>query len=282
MAITSHLEFEKFPFVSVIIPVLNAEKTIGHCSEALREQTYPLEKYEIIVVDNGSYDNSINIIKEFPVKLFLEKRGHNSYMARNCGLSHAKGGIIVFIDADCIAEKDWLVTLVEPFHDERVGVVAGEVLSHKPENLIHGFYAFSGFLEQEKKIKNKISAIATCNVAIIKAVFDTVGQFDENFRWGGDNDFGVRIQKETNYLIRFNEKVRVYHSHRTSLKGLIKHAYTYGLGKGRFRIKYSNKNNFNKSTSITWNIYMLLRFVAGVVILPFYSMTANDGWIFLR
>ena len=260
-----------FPFISIIIPVLNGEKTIGMCLEALLRQSYPSERYEILVVDNGSYDNTVNIVKDLPVQLLFEKRGRNSYMARNLGVKYAEGEIIVFIDADCIAEKDWLANIVNPFHNENIGVVAGEVLSYEPVNLIQGFYAFSGFLEQKKKIKSKISAIATANVAIRKTIFDIVGQFDEDFRWGGDNDFGVRIQRETNYLIRFAKKAIVYHFHRYSLKGLIKHAYTYGLGKGRFRIKHVSQSGVKRNTSILWNISSLLRLFVGIVIMPFHS-----------
>ncbi len=260
------------PFVSIIIPVFNAEKTIRNCLIALINQAYPSEGREIIIVDNGSCDNSVEIIEEFPVQLFFEKRAHNSYMARNTGIGHARGEIIAFIDADCIAEKKWLRSLVEPFQDKRVGVVAGEVLSDKPNNLIQGFYEYAGFLKQEKKVKNKIAALGAGNIALRKQIFDIVGNFDENFQWGGDNDFGIRIQKETDYLIQFADNAQVYHFHRASLKSLIKHAYTYGLGKGRFRVKHTAQNKSARGTSIIWNVYMLFRFIIGIVILPLYSL----------
>jgi len=263
---------DKKPIISIIVPVFNAEKTIKRCLNALTKQTYQNEKYEIIVVDNDSTDNSANIIREFPVVLLSEKRAHNSYMARNRGLSHAKGEILAFIDADCIADKNWLKNLVKPFQDESVGVVAGEVLSDKPRNLVQGFYEYSEFLKQGKKVTSKIAALGAGNTALRKNIFDIVGTFDADFRWGGDNDLGIRIQKETNYLIKFAENARVYHTHRASLKGLIKHAYTYGLGKGRFRVKHSAQNKFAKGTSISWNLYMLFRFIAGIVILPLYSL----------
>lgn len=268
---------ESVPFTSIIIPVFNAEKTIQRCLYALLEQTYPEERYELIVVDNGSTDRSVEMIRKFPVKFFSEKRAHNSYMARNCGLSYTKGEIIAFIDADCIAEKNWLKNLIEPFQDERVGVVAGEILSYEPANLIQGFYAFSNFLAQENKVKGNISAIATANIAVRREIFDTVGYFDEKFRWGGDNDFGIRIQKETNYLIQFAKNARVYHFHRASLKSLIKHAYTYGLGKGRFRVKHTLQNKSARGTSIIWNVYMLFRFILGIVILPLYSLKISKA-----
>ncbi|HDY89612.1 MAG TPA: glycosyltransferase [bacterium] len=272
------LQENRNPYISVIIPVFNEEQTIKRCLQALMDQNDQSGNYEVVVVDNGSNDRSIQIIQEFSVKLFSENRAHNSYMARNCGLRHAKGEIIAFIDADCIADKNWLRNLIEPFHNESVGVVAGEVLSDKPRNLVQGFYEHSGFLKQEKKIKNETAALGAGNIALRKKIFDIVGNFDEKFRWGGDNDFGIRIQKETNYLIQFAENARVYHSHRSSLKSLIKHAYTYGLGKGRFREKHTVQNKAARGTSIIWNVYMLFRFIIGIVILPLHALKiAKEG-----
>lgn len=262
------LQENRKPYISVIIPVFNEEQTIKRCLQALINQNIQSENYEVVVVDNGSNDRSTQIIQKFPVKLFSENRAHNSYMARNCGLRHAKGEIIAFIDADCIAEKKWLKNLVEPFQDGRVGIVAGEVLSDKPNNLIQGFYEHSGILKQKEKVQKNIAAIATANVAIRKRIFDTVGNFDENFQWGGDNDFGIRIQKETNYLIQFDENARVYHSHRASLRGLFKHAYTYGLGKGRFSIKYSSNKRLE---DIVEAFFTLLRLIAGIPVIPFHT-----------
>ena len=134
------------PFVSVVLPVLNAEKTIGQVLQILAEQTYPAENYEIIVVDNGSSDRSLQIITKFPVKLLHETRFPNSYCARNQGVLQARGDIIVFVDADCIPEKDWLEILVRPFHDDSIGIVAGEVLSSHQSNLIQRFYDFFIYL----------------------------------------------------------------------------------------------------------------------------------------
>ena len=110
----------------------------------LRSQTYPKSNFEIIVIDNGSSDKSVEVINKFAVNLLEERKYPNSYVARNKGLKHAKGEIIVFLDADCLPERQWLESLVEPFRDSTVGVVAGEVLSYQASNLIEGFYEFSG------------------------------------------------------------------------------------------------------------------------------------------
>ncbi len=259
--------------VSIIIPVLNSERTIWDCLEAILDQGYPRENYEIIMVDNGSTDKSVDIIKKSPVKLLFEKRAHNSYMARNLGIKHAAGDIIVFLDADCIPRESWLMNLTAPFTNPDIGVVAGEVFSTEPTNLIQGFYSYIDFLNQENKVEDGIRALGAGNIALRKEIFSLVGLFDENFRWGGDNDFGLRLQKETNYKIIFSRNASVEHFHRYSFKGLFKHAFTYGLGKARFRIKHADSSKFNKGTSLCVNIIILIRFIVGIIFIPLRSLT---------
>lgn len=256
------------PFVSIVLPVLNAEKTIGLVLQILAEQSYPAENYEIIVVDNGSSDRSVKIMTKFPVKLLHETRFPNSYCARNQGVLQARGDIIVFIDADCFPERDWLETLVRPFHDDSIGIVAGEVLSSHPSNLIQRFYEFSGLLIQRHKVSHQVPAIGAGNVAFRRDIFDSVGLFDESFRWGGDNDFGRRVQEQTSYSIKFAPKALVYHHHRESLRALIKHAYTYGLGKGRYKLKYTNTTRINDFFT---EFFLFLRLAAGIPLVPLHT-----------
>jgi glycosyltransferase involved in cell wall biosynthesis len=258
--------------ISIIIPILNNERTIGSCLKAILDQGYPRDNYEILIVDNGSTDESINIIKEYPVKLLFEKRAHNSYMARNLGIKHAAGDIIVFLDADCIPQENWMINLITPFMNSDVGVVAGEVFSAKPTNLIQGFYSYANFLQQENRVDDGIRALATANIALRKEIFAEIGLFDEAFRWGGDNDFGLRIQQETNCRIIFQKNASVEHCHRHSLKGLFKHAFTYGLGIARFRLKHTALPNFKQDTSLVINIVILIRFIVGIILIPLRSI----------
>lgn len=97
--------------VSVIIPAYNEEKVIGECIKSLLEQTYP-EK-EIIFIDDGSTDKTVEIIKSYPVKL-LQQNHRGPGAARNLGAKEAKGKILVFVDADMTFDKKFLFELVKP------------------------------------------------------------------------------------------------------------------------------------------------------------------------
>lgn len=94
------------PFVSVIIPAYNAEKTIEACLDSIMNQTY--RNYEVIVVDDSSVDNTSTIIKKYPVKLIRAPKNLMAGGARNLGLKYAQGEIIAFTDADGITDKNWL------------------------------------------------------------------------------------------------------------------------------------------------------------------------------
>ena len=96
------------PFISIIVPVYNGENIIGACLKSLLAQDYPKDKYEVIAVDNNSKDKTADIIKEYSVHYLFESKVQGSYAARNTGVRHAKGEILAFTDADCVADKGWL------------------------------------------------------------------------------------------------------------------------------------------------------------------------------
>ena len=91
------------PFVSIIVPVYNRASEVHKCIDALVEQNYPKEQYEIIVVDDYSTDELKSVVEKYPnVQYVLNKLEFSLPGARNMGLSIAKGDIIVFLDDDAI------------------------------------------------------------------------------------------------------------------------------------------------------------------------------------
>ncbi len=117
----SHFE----PKVSVIIPAYNEEKNIKQCIESIKDSKYPKEKIEIIVVDDGSTDNTIDAVKGFKdVKILQQNHGGKSE-ALNLGTSKASYDFILSIDADTIIDKNCIKEIVKPLKDKRVGATTG-------------------------------------------------------------------------------------------------------------------------------------------------------------
>jgi len=101
--------------ISVIIPVYNAEKLIADCLIALLNQNIDFSKYEIIVVDDGSSDNTAKIVEIFKDVQLIIQKNRGPAAARNEGVRHAKGDIVVFTDSDCIPNKNWIEQMIMPF-----------------------------------------------------------------------------------------------------------------------------------------------------------------------
>ena len=116
------------PFVSVIVPVYNDAQRIWKCIESLLQQTYPRQKYEVIIIDNGSTDETRTVIQKYPVKLLIEDKIQNSYAARNKGIKNACGEVIAFTDADCIPDSDWIEKgVTNLLRTPNCGLVGGEI-----------------------------------------------------------------------------------------------------------------------------------------------------------
>src|SRR5688572_22754402 len=115
-------------FVSVIIPVLNDGDRLHRCLAALEEQTYPGDRFEVIVVDNGSKHDPAEIVAEFPHAKLAREAKPSSYAARNVGIALAKGDILAFTDSDCVPTKQWLEAGVAALTSSPdCGMVAGAV-----------------------------------------------------------------------------------------------------------------------------------------------------------
>ncbi len=126
----------KQPFVSVVIPVFNAADMIDELLQSLLVLDYPADHYEIIVVDNGSTDNTRQLVEKYPVILLEERETPGPAAARNKGIRHARGEIIAFTDADCVADRNWLKMLVADHEDLSIGAFAGDVRGCEPAQTV--------------------------------------------------------------------------------------------------------------------------------------------------
>lgn len=112
---------------SIIIPVLDEAKYLESCLATLSSQKYPREHYEIIAIDNGSTDGSLDILERWPEIRVLHESKRDAYAARNRGIEAAKGRVIAFTDADCEVSADWLQRLHELFLPGKADVVVGRL-----------------------------------------------------------------------------------------------------------------------------------------------------------
>lgn len=204
---------EKSLKASVIVPVYNGSHVIGECLKALQNQSLPAEKFEVIVVDDGSTDNSFELVRQFPVNP-ISMVHSGPACARNKGAGLARGDILVFTDADCAPERDWLKKMLAPFDDPDVVGVKGAYLTSQLQTT-----ALFTQLEFETRYamlrtKSSIDFVDTYSGAFRREVFREVGGFDPDFPVANneDVDLSYRISALGKRMV-FAPEARVYHRH---------------------------------------------------------------------
>ena len=162
--------------VSIIIPTYNEQKVIGECLESLKKQTY--KDIEIIIVDDGSVDNTIKLIKNIKgVKSFAQDhKGPGS--ARNLGAAHAQGDILVFVDADMTFDKDFISELTRPIREEKtLGTFSKDELVSNNNNIWAQCWGINEGWEKGKRHSKNYPDKQKVFRAILKSEFDRVGGF---------------------------------------------------------------------------------------------------------
>jgi len=219
-----------FPFVSIIIPTYREWHLLTRCLEALSVQSYPLARFEVIVVNNDPADPVPSFI-HFPGQLLiLNETTAGSYAARNTGVLHAKGEIIGFTDSDCVPDKNWIANAVA-YLQAHPGCsrVAGDIRimyrGARPTvvEMYNRIYAFP----QQWLIANGGGSI-TGNLFTYKRVFDAVGGFDEKLLSMGDVAWG-KLAQNAGFKVHYVDNVIVDHPSR-DLGALIKKERRHGGG----------------------------------------------------
>lgn len=239
------MTLQKFSFVSIIIPVYNGEKTIVRCVESLLRQDYPRERYEIIVVDNFSKDRTAELLQSYAVgsriRVLSETQILNAEGARNTGIRAAKGDILAFTDADCVAEPNWLSELVCGHEDPRVGSFIGEILPLEPHTVIERYRGVV-FLSQRKDEGKVVPGCRTGNCAFRRTMLDEVGLFDVSAVAGADFGLFWRGHRQGwKHIVNYDAVI--YHKNYSTLGELWRQSLRYGGGL-KYRIPlYANEQD---------------------------------------
>ncbi len=236
--------------MSVIVPVFNDAPRLRLCLAALGQQTYDADSYEVIVVNNGSAPSAqipetIAEFSDFAVYAFEALPG--AYVARNKGLSVAKGSILAFTDADCIPAADWLEKGVARLIAEpSCGLVAGRIdLFFKGDraNPIELYESVTAF--PQERLLAQAHGAATANVFTFRTVIDKVGTFNSELRSQGDLEWGQRVFA-AGYQQVYAHDVCVAHPARHTFKQLRKR--TVRLAGGAFgRLVQSEPNRLRQN-----------------------------------
>src|SRR3989344_5165769 len=272
---------DKIPFISIIISVYNEQKTLHQCLDSLLLLEYP--KYEIIMVDDASKDNTLEILKQYQRK--SKKITVVSYPinkgvpgARNEGIKVAKGEIVVFTDADATFPPQWPTQLIQPLiENKRIGATGGRDIAPPHQPLIQKCidYTLTSFIGtaglRGAKVRLAKYSVTGCNFAVKREVVGKVGMHDERIRWRGEEKEWCQRMREGGYEIQFVPESYILHYRRISLKSFW--TQTYKSGKARFDILKVAPGSF-QLIHIIPSLFVLYLLITGLFsIISSYSFT---------
>jgi cellulose synthase/poly-beta-1,6-N-acetylglucosamine synthase-like glycosyltransferase len=256
-------EEDSFPGVSIIVTTFNSEPTINECLHSILELDYPKYLLEVIVVDGGSTDATIEQAKAYPVKVFYSQL--NPPAAYNLVLTSAENEIIGLIDSDAKVEKSWLRKLVKHLDEPKVAGASGTVETWNKDKLVPRVIGYE-LNYRYSRLPETVERVATMNLLLKKKVTMEIGGFDEALPTQYDTDIGARLAK-AGYKIAFDSEAICYHFHRPTLQAFFKQQYKYGQNTWKLYVKHPKLARGDKITDWWMNIQPMLYGVAAILLL---------------
>jgi len=263
--------------VSVIIPARNAARTLPSCLRALAGQTLAQGRFEVIVVDDGSTDETAAVAAEHGARV-VQIANVGPASARNQGVEAAEGSILVFTDADCAPEPDYLVEILRPF--EHADVVATKGVYRTDQSTWTARFVQAEY-ESRYRIMRRLESIDfvdTYAAAYRRAAFEAVGGFDESFPLPSveDQELSFRLARGGARMVFCPDAV-VTHRHANSFGAYFRKKVKIGYWKVRVLARFPEKavSDSHTPSSLKIEILSLASALASV------PVAAAGGWWWL-
>jgi len=248
---------EKVPMVSIIIPSFNRRYFLSNNLKALLKQKY--RGFEVIVVDDGSTDGTIEFLSEFTqtyevlnLRWFVHQSNLGANMARNLGVREAKGKFVAFLDSDCIPKEDWLAELMKGFDGDDVASVTGLVENIKPKNIYELAYKGSSQVHGDTEAPRLVAG----NMCVRRQLLLKF-PLDEDLKYGCDEEGLYLKLRAAGYRQRFIPTAIVVHDHPHTYKTFFQGAWIGGKSAAWLVYKYHLPHRLD-----------LLPFIFGYLSLP--------------
>ncbi|MDI9569218.1 MAG: glycosyltransferase family A protein [Pseudomonadota bacterium] len=208
--------------ISVIIPTYNRSDILEKCLRALNAQTLPGDRFELIVVDDGSQDTTPEVAVRFQKETFgsrltfLRQRNSGQNAARNRAIAVARGKLLLFINDDTIAAPTMLAEhgRVHEAHPEETVAVLGRVTRSRdiPWNIFATLHLDETFAQWEGRTELDWRSFITCNLSVKRSFLLKYGTYDESLRYNDDVELGERLSHH-GLRILYHPDSLGYHDH---------------------------------------------------------------------
>lgn len=215
-------------YLSVIIPTYNRKKTLKNTIESLLNQTYPEDKYELVIADDGSNDGTKEMISNITSNVIINyywQKNRGRAAARNLGIKNSKGDLLLFIDSDMLAEESLLSEHTKEYQNYKNIMVIGNI---KLSKTIKRTPFVRTVLEKENKIENRSNEkgfipnefCLTGNLSIRKKDLEKIGFFDEKFKEYGweDTVFGYKARDKGIRILCNPDAIAYHEDYATNLR----------------------------------------------------------------
>ena len=240
--------------LSVIIPALNEEKMIGRCLDALLQANVGLDITEIIIVDNGSVDDTCRLALEYASSLnikILKRRNASISAVRNYGAAVARGAFLAFLDADCVVPRDWMKFGVELLSDGAVGVIGAHCRIPPNSSWVAKSWSDGGLANHH----SETSYIPTGDMFVPRETFQILGGFDESLETNEDYEFCQRA-KAAGFPVRAYPQLEVIHlGTPQSLSAFYRQSRWHG--RHVFRVFLRSLPSFRNARPVLYAVYVL-------------------------
>ena len=230
------------PPVSIVIPMYNAAGHIKDVLEAIFDQAYPAP-VEVIVVNDGSSDGSLEIVRRFSGRgglKIIDQPNQGAVSATNEGFKAASHDIICSVDSDVVLERDWLKKVAGEFSDPLVGAVQGYYKTPKDVSFWARMMGYDAEARYDSIRTRYVTHVCTGDTAYRKSAVEKAGLFDPRFKYGYDNDMSYRLQN-AGYKLVFRKDALCDHYWKADLKGYIKQQYRSAYGRMQLLRKHSER-----------------------------------------
>ncbi len=237
------------PMCSIVICSYNGASTLESCLRSMQRLRYP--SFEVIFVDDGSTDNTQEILERFPWVRNIRQSNMGLSHARNVGMNAAKGEVVVYTDSDCEADEDWLYYLALPLVRSGHAGMGGPNLIPDEGSWIADCVGLSpGGPTHVMTDDRTAEHVPGCNMAFYTAILKQVNGFDSQFRKAGDDvDVIWRIQN-LGRSIGFSTSAQVWHYRRNTVRAYLRQQR--GYGEAEALLKYKHPDHFNTLGASHW------------------------------
>ncbi|HXN53033.1 MAG TPA: glycosyltransferase [Candidatus Acidoferrum sp.] len=246
---------EKSMTFSIIIPALNEEHVIGQCLNSIARLEFPRQKFEIIVVDNGSSDRTREIAESYHEAVNITVLLHpkiNISSLRNAGAAASNGEYLIFLDADMVVHEHWLQRAAKLFVSSKAEIIGG--FYEVPEN--SSWVARVWFTRKMKEVNLSPSYAASGNLMIRRSQFDAIGGFDESLATSEDCDFCCRARALGLSIAQYRTIAVVHLGSPQTLQTFFRREIWHGSSV--FRVFLLNFSSFQNGKPVFFAIYTLL------------------------